>query len=125
VCKTTRILRNGRAVQPGPSHPRHRERAAPRRAGRLARGLAVSVALGLAGLVLGSALSFDLRFTRVYSGSGDPDRLVLLLLDPDTNRSLVYEIKADNNFDADADLQVQIRFRTEIRAPGCCSAGRA
>lgn len=42
-------------------------------------------------LTLGSSLSFELSFTSNYSGNGtpDPDRLVLSLLDPVTNLTLV------------------------------------
>lgn len=40
-------------------------------------------------LTLGSYFSFDLSFTTNYPGSGAPDRLSLLLLDPLTNFTLV------------------------------------
>lgn len=31
---------------------------------------------------------------------------------------ILYEMKVDNNFDADEDIKIQFRFKTEIRAPG-------
>jgi hypothetical protein len=40
-------------------------------------------------LTLGNTFSFDLTFTTDFSGSGAPDRLALLLLDPATNFTLV------------------------------------
>ena len=40
-------------------------------------------------LLLGTTISFDLTFTTNYSGTGDPDALVLMLLDPITNFTLV------------------------------------
>jgi hypothetical protein len=40
-------------------------------------------------LLLGTSLSFDLVFTTAFSGSGVPDRLILNLLDPVTNLTLV------------------------------------
>lgn len=40
-------------------------------------------------LTLGSSVSFELSFTSNYSGNGTPDRLVLSLLDPVTNLTLV------------------------------------
>jgi hypothetical protein len=45
-------------------------------------------------LTLGTSVSFDLGFTANFSGSGVPDRLSLLLLDPTTNFTLV-----DTNLD--------------------------
>ncbi len=40
-------------------------------------------------LTLGSSVLFELSFTSHYSGNGTSDRLVLSLLDPDTNFTLV------------------------------------
>ena len=40
-------------------------------------------------LDLGTTISFDLTFTTNFSGTGDPDALVLMLLDPNTNFTLV------------------------------------
>jgi hypothetical protein len=49
-------------------------------------------------LLLGTSLSFDLTFTTTFSGSGVPDRLILNLLDPDSNLTLV---TTDLNKDVD------------------------
>jgi len=48
-------------------------------------------------LTLGTFISFDLDFSPAFSGVGDPDLLVLSLLDPGSNFSLV-----DTNLDAPA-----------------------
>src|SRR5262245_25788048 len=45
-------------------------------------------------LTLGGSVAFNLDFTNNFAGSGAPDRLVLFLLDPDTNFTLV-----DTNLD--------------------------
>jgi hypothetical protein len=48
-------------------------------------------------LTLGTFISFDLDFSPAFSGSGDPDLLVLSLLDPSSNFSLI-----DTHLDAPA-----------------------
>lgn len=60
----------------------------------------------------------------------DPTKVTMLLnvdplLEPSNGPNyfpfdpeIVYEMKVDNNFDAEEDLTFQFRFRTEVRAPG-------
>jgi hypothetical protein len=90
-----------------------------------------ALALGqfLQDLTLGTTFSFDLSFTSNFSGSGAPDRLSLVLLDPTTNFTLV-----DTNLDfpidqvpvQDAllvvdlapDAQIQLATATDPSVPG-------
>lgn len=50
---------------------------------------AIGLGSYLQDLTLGTVFSFNLTFTTNFSGSGDPDRLVVSLLDPGTNLTLV------------------------------------
>lgn len=54
--------------------------------------------LFLQDLTFGTSISFDLAFTTAFSGTGVPDRLILGLLDPSTNFTVV---STDLNKDSD------------------------
>lgn len=71
-------------------------------------------------LTLGSYFSFDLGFTTNYPGSGAPDRLSLLLLDPLTNFTLVdtdLDFLSDPVPTQDALLVVDLAPGAQIQLP--------